>query len=463
MSVERRRQSVPGALPALGDAARELVARRPRGDELELYEKRGRSRRFTIAPEGESFAQATEAGWAARGGDQRGSYFVTGTGGPPPRLDAAGRERSGAPIRLPLPFAPSSWTPPAELDAPLVTENEGFALLAGIARELARELPGAVARRLAFEDGASSSALLSSRGIDVSSRGRACSLRIEAELPNAGQGTVRVEAEFVARTAAELKPLGVARRLADRLLALRPEANAPSAGELVLAPPLAARLLEALAPRLVGLDAPAAMAAMAAMAETAQNDNRDELEGRAGSRLLSIVDDGGDLRGALAAAYDGEGVPCRPQPLLIEGRFVAPLLAWWQSANPNAATGVSLRPGWRDLPRPGPTQLFIAPAPAVSVAELVGSIAAGAYLLAAESGVRISADGAGFTVAVSGFALERGRATGGLGPCTLHGRFDSLLCGVRAVGRDLAFVPGRALFGSPTLVVSGLVLERAAG
>lgn len=432
-----------GAPP--GEAARALVAARARGEELEVYEKRGRSRRFALGEGEQTFAQSEEAGWAARGGDERGSYFLAGTGAPPPRL--APPERRGAPIRLPPPFAACAWSPPPALDAPLATESEGFALLAGIARELERELPGARARRLLFDDGAASWALRSSRGVAANGRSRACSLRVEAE-----HGAARLAAEFVARTAAEWKPLALARRIADRLLALRPNARLPPEGsDLVVAPPLAARLVEALAAHLAG------PRAAARLAEIGCGD------GRLGSALFALVDDGGDPRGALAAACDGEGVPSKPQRLVESGRFVRPLLAWWESDAPLAAAGISLRPGWRDPPRPGPTQLFVEPAPEVAVRELVESVASGAYLLAAEGGVRVEQGGTAFSVPISGFALERGRAKGGLGPCRLRGRFAALFAGLAAAARDLAFVPARALFGSPTLLLRGLVLERPPG
>jgi PmbA protein len=427
----------------LGARARELVTRRPRGHELELYEKRGRSRRFVVDAAGESFEQSHEAGWAARGGDARGSWFVAGSGVPPATLEAPGPAPPA--LRLPPPSPAAAAAPPAGLDLPLASESEGFALLAGVARELARELPGARARTLRFEDGTSEWALVASSGTAVRARSRSCSLWVEA-----AKGATRVAAEFVARSAAELKPLGVARRLVDRLRALdAPPGAALDAmrdAELVLAPPLAARLLEALAPRLCGADARAALAGW------------QDAEGRLAARAVSIVDDLGDGRGVLAAPYDGEGLPSRAVRLVDAGRLLTPLVAWWEGDAREASHGLALRPGWRDLPRPGPTQLYIEPDPAAGVGELVGAIGRGAYLLAAEGGVRIAADGVGFTVPVSGFALADGRATGGLGACQLVGRLDRWLAGISAVGRDLVFAPGSALFGSPTLVASGLEL-----
>jgi predicted Zn-dependent protease len=423
----------------IGARARALVARRPRGVELELYEKRGRSRRFVVDAAGESFEQSHESGWAARGGDERGSFFVAASGAPPARLELP--EPAPPALRLPDAETGGSGAVAAGLDAPLVSESEGFALATGVSRELARELPGAVARLIRFDDGASEWTLVSSRGIDVRARARSCALWIEAEA-----GEARVAAEFVARSAAELKPLGVARRVVDRLRALAAPADPGEPALVVLAPPLAARLLEAVAPR---LSSGGSSAAAVATSETAEP---------FAAAAVSIVDDLADARGVLASPFDGEGLPSRAVRVVDAGRFATPLLPWYRATTPERRGG-ALRPGWRDLPRAGPTQLFVEPDPAAGPGELVGALERGAYLLAAEGGVQLDADGDGFAVAVSGFALEAGRATRALGPCRLVGRHSGWLAGVQAVGRDLAFAPGAALFGAPTLVVAGLELR----
>jgi hypothetical protein len=64
-----------------------------------------------------------------------------------------------------------------------------------------------------------------------------------------------------------------------------------------------------------------------------------------------------------------------------------------------------------------------------------------------------------FAVAVSGFAMSGGRAVGGLGRRLLTGELRGWLTGVRASARDLGFVAGDGLFGSPTLLVDGLSLS----
>ncbi len=426
---------------ALGTRGSDLLRRAARrlGGELEVYEKRGRSRTYLRDPEGESVVQSVEAGWALRGGDARRSWFLAGSGDLP--SEPRPSEATAHPLRLPPSLEVPTSSAPRGLDAPLASEAEGMALLSGIARELARELPDAELISLRLDEGASESMLGSTRGVSARVRARSAVLRAEAI-----RGGARVEAQFLAHAASELKPLALARRLADRLTALGGKEEPPGGATLLLAPPLAARLLEALAPWLVGTGARRRLA-----------DRLDDEGGLAGD-AVSIVDDGSHAEGVLAAPFDGEGVPCRERTLVAAGRFERALEAWWELEDPAVASGCSLRPGWRDLPRRGPTQIFFAPAPRITVGELVEQGDAVAYLLAAEGGVRLAADRDRFTVPVSALALTSGRASGGLGRCRLRGSLFEWLRGILALGRDLAFVPGVGLYGSPSLLVRGLEL-----
>ncbi|HSM14224.1 MAG TPA: metallopeptidase TldD-related protein, partial [Thermoanaerobaculia bacterium] len=369
-----------------GDRSRALLERwKRRGGELEVLEKRGRSRSFESGAEGEISTTAVESGWAVRGGDRAGSFFAAGSGELP--LSDDWPRPSRQPLELPEPRAAGRFVPPPGLDAPLAGETEARALAEAVARELARELPSARLVHARFEEGSSETSIRSSRGIASTVRARLATLRLEAVA-----GSHRVVAEASARAAAEMKPLGLARRLADRLLALG-ERHEPAGPRLLLAGPLVARLVEALAPRLLGPDAEARLAPLLGTA------------GRLGAEGIRIVDDGALAGGLLAAAADGEGVPCRAVELVADGRFVRPLVAWWESARPEEASGCARRAGYRDLPRRAPTHLYLEPDPSVSVAELVGE--ADVYLLDAEGGVALDSEGR-FEVRVSGFALAGG-------------------------------------------------------
>ena len=429
--------SNPGQAASLGARSAELAVRlaRERGVEVEAYEKRGRSRRIERDGEEEVASTALEQGWAVRLGDLRRSGFGAGSGELP---DAPEIETSEHPLWLPEPGAASDWTPPPGLDAALTSENELRALLDAVARELARELAGARCVAARLEEGASESALASSRGVVARAVSRLAALRCEAT--HAGQ---RVRLEAWARTAAELKPLALARRLADRLLALAGE-TAPRPGRLLLAAPLAARLVEALAPWLVGREAAARAAALTGT------------DRPLAASSVDLVDDGALAGGLLAAAADGEGVACRATTLVEAGRFVRPLVAWWEAERAEEATGCARRASWRDPPRRAPTHLFLAPDAGRAVAELLGE--ATAYLLEAEGAVRVDPTSGRFEVAVSGWVLDAGRAAGGLGRRILRGRLSDAFAGIVARARDLTFVAGDGMFGSPTWLVEGLEL-----
>ncbi|HEX2163483.1 MAG TPA: metallopeptidase TldD-related protein, partial [Thermoanaerobaculia bacterium] len=124
-------------------------------------------------------------------------------------------------------------------------------------------------------------------------------------------------------------------------------------------------------------------------------------------------------------------------------------------------TGCGRRASWRDLPRAGPTHLYLAPSPAVAVADLLADLARGYYLLDAAGPVVLDLDQASFRVPVVGWAVQSGRAVAPAGGLVLAGPVAALLRGIQAAARDLAFVPDDGLIGSPTLLVTGLKLRPA--
>jgi predicted Zn-dependent protease len=352
---------------------------------------------------------------------------------------------------LPPTDGDGKWSDPPEFDAPLVTESVAATLFAAIERELHRELPASWLVSAWLEDGASESALLSTAGLDASWRARAAYLRLEVE-----DRGCRCRFEGAESEARQFDPRSLALRLVDRLCALGPgrqpaapdEAGAGASETtgtspvradlpLLLAAPLAARLVQAMSPLFLGL---AAHDRIAALGEF--------------SPLLTLVDDGRLLSGVLASPVDGEGMPCGRVALVEGGRFVRPLLAWWEAPG-SSLPGCARRASWRDLPRRAPTHLFAA-AGTTPVADLVASGEAGAYLLDAEGGVRIDSVSLAFEVAVSGLLLVDGRAVAPLGRVRLCGDVKTLLGGIRALARDLQFVPGDGMFGAPSMLVSGL-------
>ena len=464
--------------------AEALLAELPRRGfpAAEIFEKQGRSRSFTregaastLAAPGAAVvpaagvrmtqAVATEAGWALRAGDRRRSLFHAATGSADPGVTLP--EPSPHPLRLPDPapapapdlgsnfaanFALAGAGGPSsaaeDFDAPLATESAAATLLAEIERELRRELPESRLVTARLEDGAAEWTLLSTTGVRAASRARAAYLRLEVE--DRGR---RCCFEGAERDIRRFEPRALALRLVDRLCALEGGRDGASAAPwvnpdlpLLLAAPLAARLVQAIAPLFLGAAASDRLAAMAGSAAGAGSG--------ALSPGLTLIDDGQLPGGVLVSPVDGEGLPCGRAVLIDDGRFVQPLLAWWEAGG-SPVPGCARRASWRDLPRRAPTHFFIAPS-TTPVADLLAAGGAGAYLLDAEGAVRIDPASLAFAVAVSGFHLSSGRAISPLGRVRLCGDVRSLLAGLRALARDLSFVPGDGMFGAPSMLVSGL-------
>lgn len=413
----------------------------------ELFAKRGRTRRLAESGGRWQSAVALEEGWAVRAGDRRRSGFAAFTGVPDPdRLASFAAE--APPLALPAPRPLPPWEAPADLEAPLATDGEAEALIEGLHRALAAEDPEARLTAAAVEDGASESQLLAASGLRVGVRHRLAALHLAAATRR-GRGA-RVELVACEREARRFRPRALARRLGDRLQVLaegRPPENA--GGELVLAPPLASHLLAAVAPLFCGAEAVARLRPLSDRA------------GRLAAGCITLIDDGRFPGGLFAAPVDGEGQPTAALELIAEGRFVQPLLAWWEAEAPARAIGCVRRVSFRDLPQRRPSHLYLRPQPQLSPAELVAGVDRGHYLLDAVGGVRLDARADRFAVEVCGFALAGGRAQAPIAGARLVGSLQQLLSGAVAVARDLEWTVADAAYGAPTLLVSGLALERS--
>lgn len=405
----------------------------------EVYAKSGRSRHLEVSVRGEVITFNEEAGWAVRAGDERCSFFAAAAG--EPRADHPWPEPDGLPLELPPARTPAAWSEPADLDQPLVGEREGLALLDGLRRDVEGELAGSRLLAARLTDGASESRLASSRGVEASWRSRVATLELEAAGPSGALASLVV----VAGSARGLEPRAAARRMVDVLTVAAGAAPERDRGEMLLAPPVAARLLAGLLPLLVGEEAEARCRPFA-----------DPL-GRLAGDGWTVVDDGRLAGGALAAPVDGEGVPTREVTLVDGGRLTQPLVPWWRAAKASEAAGCVRRASWRDMPRPGPSHLYIRPDPGVAVAPLASGLARGYYLIDAPAPGRFDFAGDRFSLPVRGFRMASGRVRAPVAGARLGGSISGLLRGLKARGRDLAFLPLEgAMIGAPTLLFTGM-------
>jgi predicted Zn-dependent protease len=418
--------------------------------EVELYAKKGRSRIFQFGGEEETSAFRQEEGWAVRAGDASRSFFQCAAG--PPDPDFLWPEPRLGGLHLPPAQAVPPWTPPADLEAPLLSEGEARALIDALGRELEAELPAARIVRGRLEDGVSQAQILNSHDLRHTTRQRIASLVIDAQLPPDGVNPLAktVTVEVAARCATQLQAPAIARRIADRLyLAARGSSPLRDRADVLLGPEVTAGLLAALADLFLG---------------PGGEDRRAFLFQRSptmGSRGFTLIDHGRLPGGLLNAPVDGEGTPTGEVVLVDRGVFCQPLVAWHQAAGKQQATGCVQRPGWRDWPQPGFSHLFLKPNPAISVGSLLGDLQRGYYLIGRRGAARIEAGHLRFALPVEGFAISGGQAREPIGDCWLTGAFTTFLNGIMAVGRDLTLVPWRGtLIGAPTILVRGLELRR---
>ncbi len=376
-----------------------------------------------------------------RAGSKSGSWFCCGTGVPDP--DQVWPDPIGAALQLPTVQAVQPWKPPAELDAPLLGEREGTTILDAIEAALKGELAGARVVRAVLEDGTSSADLVSSGGVRIGDlRQRLAALRIEAEADRPGGGLVRTRLYLAEREAKRFNPRKVARRLADRLVALaggrRPERRLR---DVILAPPLAAEILGALAPALLG-----PRPSIVRLLDDA---------GRLASPLVTLVDDGRLLGGLAEAPVDGEGMPTRAVTLVEAGVFRQSLIGYGEAPHGFEVAGNTARPSWRDRPRLAPSHLYLKPNPSLAPAKLLEDSVGAAYLLASTGAGFVDLERDLIDLPVCGFELAREGAVP-LAGARVVGKVSTALRGIAAVCRDIQLIPGRGFIGSPTLLIRGL-------
>lgn len=407
-------------------------------DSCEVYLKAGRSRRAAIGAQGRLASLHRERGWAVRASGARSSLFCSGTGEFP--VAGSWPEPDGFPIKLPGPRPVADWRDPPEYGMPLCVEHEALELLEACERELRRELPEARLLQAALEDGESDSTIVNNKGVEAAWRQRTATLFLEAAL---GEDEVL---EYVGGTSARaFNPRALARRIVDRLLIRRDGSIGDrDRGQVLLAPPVAVRILGALLPLLVGEGGPGSGAFL----------GRVEL----GPKCLDIIDDGRLAGGLFAAPVDGEGVPTGRTILVEKGTLRTRLGAGSARAADDSIgrAGCVRRPSYRDVPFLGPSHLFIRPEPNNSPASLLASVARGHYFLESQGAGRFDLEEDRFEIEVGGFRVRAGRPTATISGATLSGTVSRLLSGLEAVARDVTFFPHGGLLGAPSLLISGL-------
>ncbi len=410
-------------------------------ERVEVYRKRGRTRRVERSLGGCSVSMAEEVGWSVRAGNDTVSLFFGATGEPTSEVPWPEPLIGG--LRLPGATPAPAWRWPPELETPLIGEREALRLVAGIESALDEEMKGARLLDVTLDDGASESWIESTTGLEAYSRYRLATIRLSAMRRSDGPASVSMA--LIARSAAGFVPVTLARRLADLMTVHedRDQGVVPARRGALLAPEVAARVLAALQPALMGAQAWRHLRAL-------QGE-----DGRFASPMVTLVDNGRLEGGLLASPVDGEGVPTREVVLVDAGIVLQPLLPWWQEDAGAVISGCCGRASWREPPALGATHLYLAPRAGVAVASLLERLGKGVYMIDAER-PRVDLENDRFELSGSGFVIERGRPVATLAQVRFGGSVQSLLRGIVGVGRDLRFVPEGGLIGAPSTLVEGL-------
>ncbi|MCP4221857.1 MAG: TldD/PmbA family protein [Actinomycetia bacterium] len=172
---------------------------------------------------------------------------------------------------------------------------------------------------------------------------------------------------------------------------------------------------------------------------------------------LTFVDDATNPASLGADSHDGEGLACRPVPLVVDGILQGFLHDSYTGRRSGAgSTGSAVR-GTRGLPAPGVHALSVTPGQG-SLDELIGQCRLGLMvfsLAGLHSGVNpVSGD---FSVGVEGRMIRHGELAEPVSECTIGSTLQRLLLDVTTIGGDLEHLPSGV--STPSLIVGGVALS----
>ena len=186
------------------------------------------------------------------------------------------------------------------------------------------------------------------------------------------------------------------------------------------------------------------------------------LKGREGEAIaaecVTIMDDPHRAGSAASTPFDGEGVATRPKAV-VEGGRLNTLLHNLKTANKQGVqtTANASRPGYAAPVGVAPTNFYFKPTD-VDFEGMLQKLGDG-LLITEMQGMHAGANPitGDFSLAAKGFRVRGGRKAEAVAQITIAGNFYELLKAVEAVGGDLeVLAPGGSCFGSPSLLVEKL-------
>jgi PmbA protein len=439
--------------------ARSVVDRAKPGEQIDVMVSRGSSTSVKVFDgEVEAFTSARTAGVGVRViVEGRVGFAHAGSIEPDVVADVLAEARDNVPFS-----EPDEWAGLAEPDGvePVVHDHWNPAILELSADEriaraleierLTRSLDPRVTgvRTAAWGDGSGEVAYASTNGIERTDRGTSCSVGVQP-LATDGDETQIGYAGDASRDPEALDLDRVARDAVDRATRLL-GATKPASARLtiLLEPRLAASLLGIVSGM---LDGEAVLKGRSPFAQ-----RRGE---QVTSPLITLVDDPTRTESLGADSWDGEGLACRPNPLVVDGvldRFLHNSYTGRRSGVPS--TGSAIR-GARSTPGVGARVLVLTPGTR-SFDELVASIDLGLFVgsfAGLHSGVNpVSGD---FSVGADGLMIRGGALAEPVREVTIASTLQRLLLDVVEVGGDAEWLPGGDFLAS--LVIGDVAMSGA--
>lgn len=433
-----------------------IAARAGSGEQVEAFV--ARSAYTSVRAHGgdiESFTSAVSAGIGVRVvRDHRQGFAWAGT------LDADAIEATLADARDNARFAePDEWVGLAEPDGvepvPFDAFDPAVAALAPTRKiELALELERMVrsgdprisgVRVATFSDSSSRFAVASSTGIAGAGRGAWCSMSALA-LAEDGDETYTGAGSTVGFRPEDLDLAEAADDAVVR--ATRLFGAAPTRSQrvtIILEPRIAATIAGLLGSTLTG-----------ERVLKGRSPFGDRVGEAIAASSLTLVDDPTDHRSYAADVFDGEGLACRRNELVVEGvlqGFLYDSASGRRAGRPS--TGSAVR-GVSSTPSVGCQALAIAPGSG-SFETLLATIDTGVYvqsMTGLHSGVNlVSGD---ISVGIEGLMVRNGQLAEPVREVTIASTLQRMLLDIIAVGDDVEWLPGGT--GCPTLVIADLAL-----
>ncbi len=426
------------------------------GEQVEAFV--ARSSYTTVRAHGgevESFTSAMSAGIGVRVvSDHRQGFAWAGTLEADAIADALAEARDNAPFA-----EPDEWVGLAEPDGIAPVPFDAFdpsvaSMSASRKIDLAIELERMVragdsritgVRVATFSDSSSRFAVATSTGIAGAGRGAWCSMSALAlaedgdETYTGGGSTVGFRPDDL--DLAEAADDAVLR--ATRLFGAKP---VPSQRvTIILEPRMAATIASLLGSTLTG-----------ERVLKGRSPFGDRVGEAIASPMLTLVDDPTDHRSYAADVFDGEGLACRRNQLVVDGilqGFLYDSASGRRAGRPS--TGSAVR-GVSSTPAVGCQALAVAPG-AGSFDSLLADIDTGVYLQSMtglHSGVNlVSGD---ISVGIEGLMVRNGQSAEPVREVTIASTLQRMLLDIVAIGDDVEWLPGGT--GCPTIVIADLSL-----